>query len=125
MLVHTFWILGYPGETYEEMQNTVNFAMNSGADSFGFAILNPLPGTPIYRKVMKEGLWWNGRTMDDMMLRSSLIKVDGFSGPEEFEKFVNEANTKANLLLKERDLKSFKYKYGEKADKANHLQRQT
>ena len=125
MLVHTFWILGYPGETYEEMQNTVNFAMNSGADSFGFAILNPLPGTPIYRKVMKEGLWWNGRTMDDMMLRSSLIKVDGFSGPEEFEKFVNEANTKANLLLKERDLKRFKYKYGEKADKANHLQRQT
>ena len=67
MLVHTFWILGYPGETYEEIQNTVNFAMNSGADSFGFAILNPLPGTPIYRQVMKQGLWWNGRTMDDMM----------------------------------------------------------
>ena len=28
--------------------------MNSGADNFGFAILNPLPGTPIYRQVMKE-----------------------------------------------------------------------
>ena len=60
-----------------------------------------------------------------MTLRSSLIKVDGFSGPEEFEKFVNEANTKANLLLKEREPQRFKYKYGEKADKANHLQRQT
>ena len=125
MLVHTFWILGYPGETYEEIQNTVNFAMNSGADSFGFAILNPLPGTPIYRQVMKQQLWWNGRTMDDMMLRSSLIKVDGFSGPEEFEKFVNETNMKANLLLKERDIDRFRYKYGKNSEETHHFQRQT
>ena len=126
MLVHTFWILGYPGETFEEIQNTVNFAMNSGADSFGFAILNPLPGTPIYRQVMKEKLWWNGRTMDDMMLRSSLIKVDGFNGPEEFEKFVNDANVRANLMLKEKDPDRFKYKYGEKAaEDHHHLQRQS
>ena len=53
MLVHTFWILGYPGETFEEIERTINFAMNSGADSFSFAILSPLPGTPIYRKVIK------------------------------------------------------------------------
>ena len=124
MLAHTFWILGYPGETYEEMQKTINFAMNSGADSFSFAILCPLPGTPIYRKVIKENLWWDGRSMDDMLLRSSLIKVNGFSGPEEFEKFVNETNMKANLLLKERDPERFKYKYGVNA-KDHHLQRQT
>ena len=30
--------------------------MNSGADSFSFAILSPLPGTPIYRKVIKDEL---------------------------------------------------------------------
>ena len=28
MLVHTFWILGYPGETYEEMQKTIDFENN-------------------------------------------------------------------------------------------------
>ena len=39
MLAHTFWVLGFPGETYEEMQKTINFATNSGADSFSFAIL--------------------------------------------------------------------------------------
>ena len=118
MLVHTFWILGYPGETYEEIQKTIDFAMNSGADSFSFAILSPLPGTPIYRKVIKEDLWWDGRCLDDMLFRSSLIKVDGFSGPEDFEFFVNEANTKANLLLKTNDPKRFAYKYGENADKS-------
>ena len=37
MLVHTYWILGYPGETFEEMQQTIDFAMNSGADSFTFS----------------------------------------------------------------------------------------
>lgn len=112
MLVHTFWILGYPGETFEEMEQTINFAMNSGADSFSFSILSPLPGTPIYRKVLKENLWWDGRSLDDMLFRSSLIKVDGFNDSDEFEKYVDEANTKANLLLKEKDPKRFEYKYG-------------
>ena len=112
MLVHTFWIVGYPGETYEEIQQTIDFAMNSGADSFSFAILSPLPGTPVYRKVIKENLWWEGRCLDDMLFRSSLVKVDGFNNPDEFEKFVNDANKKANLLLKKVNPKRFEYKYG-------------
>ncbi len=113
LLVHTFWILGYPGETYKEMNETVNFALSSGADSFSFSILSPLPGTPIYRKVIKENLWWKGRGMKDLMYRSSLVQVDGFKNPEEFEKFVNESNIKANLMLKENDPERFIQKYGE------------
>ena len=73
---------------------------------------------------MKEDLWWNNKSMNDMSHRSSLIKVNGFSGPEEFEKFVNETNIKANLLLKERDPKRFKYKYGAYTEDHN-FQRQT
>ena len=121
MLVHTFWILGYPGETYEEMQKTIDFAMNSGADSFSFSILSPLPGTPIYRKVHDENLWWGGRGIDDILWRSSLIKVDGFDNPLEFEKFVSEANTKANLLLEKNNPERFKYKYGEDADQSSFV----
>jgi hypothetical protein len=62
--------------------------------------------------------------MDDMSHRSSLIKVDGFAEPDEFEKFVNETNIKANLLLKEKDPERFKYKYGDKTGDRN-FQRQT
>ena len=51
-----------------------------------------------------------------MLFRSSLIKVDGFTGPEEFEKFVNETNVKANLLLKQKDPKRFEFKYGKNAE---------
>jgi len=53
-----------------------------------------------------------------------LIKVDGFAEPDEFEKFVNETNIKANLLLKDRDPKRFEYKYGDNAEDHN-FQRQT
>ena len=91
MLVHTFWILGYPGETYEEMQETVNFAMNSGADSFSFAILSPAR-TPIYRQVLKK-IYGGKENLNDMLFRSSLVKVDGFN-TDEFEKFVNEITLK-------------------------------
>ena len=103
------------------MQKTIDFAMNSGADSFSFSILSPLPGTPIYRKVHDENLWWGGRGIDDILWRSSLIKVDGFDNPTEFEKFVSEANTKANLLLKEDDPERFKFKYGDDADKSSFV----
>ncbi len=98
--------------------------MNSGADSFSFAILVPLPGTPIYRKVVKEKLWWKDRSIDNKIFRSSLIKIDGFNGSEEFERFVNEINIKANLLLKNKDSRRFKSKYGDKVEKHN-FQRQT
>ena len=116
MLCHTFWILGFPGETYEEMQATIDFAMNSGADSFSFGLLYPLPGASIYRKAMKENLWWDNKSIDNLDLKSSLLRVDGFNGPEEFEKFVIDVNIKANLLIKEKYPKRFKLKYGDNED---------
>ena len=83
-------------------------------------MLCPLPGTPIYREVMKKNLWWEGKSFNDILFRSSLIKVDGFSKSEEFEKFINEANVKANMALKERDPKRFEYKYGDKNHPLTH-----
>jgi len=124
MLVHTFWVLGFPGETYENMQETINFAMKSGADSFSFAILSPLPGTPIYRQVIRNDLFWEGTDINDLMYRSSLIKVDGFTSAEEFEKFVSETNLMANNMLLEKDPQRFKYKYGDSADETT-LHKQT
>ena len=120
MLVHTFWILGYPGETYEEINKTVEFAMDSGADSFSFAILSPLPGTPIYRDVLRKNLWWDADTnIEDLLYRSSLIKVDGFKNSNEFENFVTSVNLKANSMLKENDPERFKLKYGSNVSQEN------
>ena len=90
---------------------------------FSFAILQPLPGTPIYRQVVKENLWWPGRGLNDMMKRSSLIKVDGFDNPQEYEEWVDSLNMKANLLLKKNNPARFHEKYKQRTgDKYLKLQ---
>ena len=123
LLVHTFWILGFPGETREEMQQTIDFALQCGADSFSFSVLAALPGTPIYRQAYKQNLWWQGRESFNS-LRTSLIKVDGFNNPQDFEKFVYDTNIKANSMLKNNDPKRFEYKYGKNANESS-LMKQT
>ena len=93
--------------------------------SFSFAILSPLPGTPIYREVLKKNLWWDDKTsLKDILYRSSSIKVDGFKDSTEFEKFVAEATLKANSMLKENNPQRFKLKYGENSSEMN-LAKQT
>lgn len=50
------FILGYPGETSQEMDQTINFAIKLDPDYSQFSILTPFPGTPIYYTLKKEGL---------------------------------------------------------------------
>ena len=57
-------------------------------------------------------------------VQGSLLKVDGFNNPQSFEKFVYDANIKANLLLKEKDPEKFTYKYGKDATERS-LMKQT
>ena len=110
---HTFWIVGSPGETYEEIEQTVKYAEEVGSDSCTISICNPFPGTPIYRQVMRENLWWPGRDLKDCILRNSLIRVDGFSSPEEFEKYVGDNLERLKNKLGERNSELFQRHYGE------------
>ena len=126
LLVHTFWIVGYPGETREEMEETINFAANLEADSYSISILCPLPGTPIYHKVMKENLWWEKSQggFKDLLVTLSTIKVDGFNNRKEFENWIDEKTLYLNNLLKERDIDRFKMHYGDNSG-AKFLRQQT
>jgi radical SAM superfamily enzyme YgiQ (UPF0313 family) len=104
LFVHSFWIVGFPGETKEEMEKTIEVASLSGADSFSLSIFNPLPGTPLYHKVIKENLWWDSKkTIDNMTFRNSIVKVDGFNSPDDFESFVEKNNYYLNNILKSTD----------------------
>ena len=42
----------------------------------------------------------------------------GFETAQEFEKFVDEKNIKANLMLKQKDPERFKYKYGPNSEQS-------
>ncbi|MGE0065438.1 MAG: radical SAM protein [Methanobacteriales archaeon] len=50
------FILGYPGETPEEMDKTIDFSIKLDPDYSQYSILTPFPGTPIYYKLKKDGL---------------------------------------------------------------------
>lgn len=51
---HGLFMLGYPGETEEDMRNTIDFAAGSGLDSVTYNIFSPLPGTKIFNKLYRE-----------------------------------------------------------------------
>ena len=50
------FILGYPGETAQEMDQTIDFSIKLDPDYSQFSILTPFPGTPIYYELKQKGL---------------------------------------------------------------------
>jgi len=55
MLTRGFFILGFVGETEEDMLRTIEFAKEIKVDYATFTLLIPLPGTKDYERAQKEG----------------------------------------------------------------------
>ena len=55
MDVRGFFILGYPGESKETIEKTINFARQLELDWAHFFVFSPLPGTPIYKTCIEKG----------------------------------------------------------------------
>jgi len=53
--VFAFFIIGYPGETTEDVMKTIHFACSLPFDQITFSPFNPLPGTPVYDALLKSG----------------------------------------------------------------------
>tara|TARA_Y100000031_G_C8214843_1_gene382841 strand:- start:867 stop:1640 length:774 start_codon:yes stop_codon:yes gene_type:complete len=53
--VHGFFIIGYPGETPEDLQKTVDLIRKCKFNFFFLNNFQPLPGTPIYDELVAEG----------------------------------------------------------------------
>lgn len=50
-----FFMLGFPTETPEEMEETIRFALELDMDLVSFTLLTPLPGTAEYRRCLDSG----------------------------------------------------------------------
>jgi magnesium-protoporphyrin IX monomethyl ester (oxidative) cyclase len=129
MLVHTFFMVGFPGETYEQMEHTIKFAEEIEADSYSVAITAPLPGTPLFEEVSRKGLFVDDLSpeeiIDKILFSKSLIKVDGFDDAIDFENWVNEQNIYLNGLLLKKSPERYKLKYGTLETDERMLRRQT
>ncbi len=53
---HGFFMLGFPGETGEEMDETIDFAKRTKLHTAGFALLSPFPGTEVAKMAVEMGL---------------------------------------------------------------------
>lgn len=54
--INAFFILGYPGETKEDIEKTIKFALSLPLKRASFANFQPLPGTEAYHELIQKGL---------------------------------------------------------------------
>jgi anaerobic magnesium-protoporphyrin IX monomethyl ester cyclase len=54
---HTFFVIGFPWETREMVEETINFIRELNPDFFDINIAFPLPGTELYRICIEENLF--------------------------------------------------------------------
>ncbi len=50
-----FFIIGFPGETKDQIRNTLDFSLKIDLDRMSFFIYNPLPGTQLFDVCVEKG----------------------------------------------------------------------
>lgn len=73
-------IIGFPGETRETIEETINFVHEINPDGIGYYIATPYPGTPLWDLVMKMG-WlkvtdWNKYDTAHPIFETPQLKMD-------------------------------------------------
>lgn len=53
--VHGLFIIGFPGETREEIEETLQYPYDVGFESVTFFIASPMPGSELHRFCLKKG----------------------------------------------------------------------
>lgn len=56
IISYGYFMLGYPTETKETIEDTITFARTVGVDHAGFSIVTPFPGTRLYKYCKEKGL---------------------------------------------------------------------
>ncbi len=80
--VRCFYIIGFPGETIGEMEETFKYAEKLGADWSTFSVASPIPGTEMYDEFVKLGYIedgpssWSGTTIRDRVFDTKEISKE-------------------------------------------------
>jgi anaerobic magnesium-protoporphyrin IX monomethyl ester cyclase len=56
IIVHGFFMMGFPGETEEQIKMTIDFAQKSSLNTAGFYAVTAYPGTELYEMAKKIGV---------------------------------------------------------------------
>ena len=67
--IHLTFTFGLPGETWETLNKTIDFALKLSPDSLQFSIVTPFPGSELYTAMDKKGY----------LLTKDFTQYDGYS----------------------------------------------
>lgn len=88
---HSYFMVGIPGESMENMQETLDYARNLNTNSLEFNIMTPWPGTRFYDMCEQKGWLENKYTFEDYNeKRLGVISTDQWKHTQvvEFHKHV-------------------------------------
>jgi len=112
--VHGMFVTGFPGETKKEIMDTLDFPFWAGFDSVSYFVVQPLPGTELYRQCKEKGyLAENFSTMD---FKTANIRIPKDSPdyniePEELMELVDRRTREFNEWAKNQYPERWKRKF--------------
>lgn len=100
--VLTFFMLGLPGETEEDMQKTIDFSLKLAPDYCEYSIIRPYPCTEMYSKALSDDT-----IPEDFWEKFAVAPVNNFQIPY----FVNKNFDLAYLIkIRDRAIKRFYFR---------------
>jgi len=90
------FIVGTPGETWDSLEKTVQFAIDMKLDYAHFNKFNPLPGSELYRQLVGQGYKFDfskSSTLD----HSEVLYMNPGMDKDEFSEFLDKANKRFYL----------------------------
>jgi len=86
-----YFMVGYPGETRDDLAQTVRLIRRCRFDTINITLFTPYPGTPVYEQLVRDGVVPPGYLPPDT-LKNQLLPFQGRSGkgphtPPDFEDF--------------------------------------
>lgn len=80
--VSGFFLIGFPGETREQVQKTINLATSLDLDRIYFPMLTPLPGSRLYDRCLENDLLYDDFDVTKTRYSNTFIKNPNISREE-------------------------------------------
>ena len=80
------FMIGFPGETRKQIEETLNLAITLDVDDFYISIVNAFPGTPLFDECLENNLFVSDFSINELRFSRCNIKLPDTT-PEEIEKF--------------------------------------
>lgn len=111
--VHGLFVVGFPGESLKEMNETFAYPYETDVDTASFFLANPMPGSELYERCKKKGYLLDNPKLDIKHAEINIPKnsPDYVMPREQMEKLVDDETRKFNEYSKKKNPNSWNIKF--------------